>query len=107
MFTCILSSPIPAPFAHGVIPAQGSRPKASEYTDEVKALLLRAIEYYSCSIYTVDAFPSDTKQEEFVASAWKHACDESESQVVYILSERMKRLVRGLAHHTCVSTYEN
>ena len=81
---------------------QGSRPKASEYIDEVKALLLRAIEFYLCSIYTVDAFPSDTKQEEFVTSAWKNTCDESESQVVYVLSDGMRRLAGVVADLTCL-----
>ncbi|TFK91397.1 hypothetical protein K466DRAFT_596143 [Polyporus arcularius HHB13444] len=88
-----LPAAIPAPFAGGVVPATNSRPKAGDYIDDVKTLLLRAIEYYVCSIATVNAFPSDAKQEAFVSAAWQKACRAAQEPVAYSLSERMKRVI--------------
>ncbi|KAI0709806.1 hypothetical protein C8Q76DRAFT_578238, partial [Earliella scabrosa] len=67
---------------------------ASDYADNVKGLLLEAIEHFSCSILTIDPFPGDSKQEEFVCSAWKKASNANDNPTWYVLSDRTKRIVR-------------
>ncbi|PIL32080.1 hypothetical protein GSI_06785 [Ganoderma sinense ZZ0214-1] len=84
----------PAPFRGGVAPPSGARPKAEDYVDEVKELLLDSIKHFSCYIYTKNAFPSDTQQDTFATDAWKAACNAREdSSAVYELSDRMKRII--------------
>ncbi|KAI0757809.1 hypothetical protein C8Q80DRAFT_1090253 [Daedaleopsis nitida] len=82
-----------APFRGGQPPAPGSRPNATDYTDEVKELLLDAVKIFYCLIYTVDMWPSVTKQRELVCRAWKAACDAQEDPVVWWLSDRMIRVI--------------
>ncbi|KAI0738855.1 hypothetical protein C8Q80DRAFT_1112825 [Daedaleopsis nitida] len=84
----------PAPFRGGQPPAAGSRPNATDYTDEVKELLLNAVKVFYCLIYTVDMWPLVTKQCELVCRAWKAACEAQEDPVVWWLSDRMIRVVR-------------
>ncbi|KAI0746865.1 hypothetical protein C8Q80DRAFT_1104595 [Daedaleopsis nitida] len=85
--------PVDAPFQNGAVPPVNSRPKVSDYIDPVRSLILSAIDYYSCSVLTVDAFPSDAKQEDLVRRAWIDACAHSDHPVRYRLSDRMKRLI--------------
>lgn len=91
----------PALFCHGIEPASGARPKAEDYADDVKDLLLDAIKHFSCYIYTKNTFPSDTQQDTFATDAWKAVCNgcASEKPLSYELSNRMKHIVsHGLAY---------
>ena len=84
----------PAPFRNGGQPT--SRPSPHDYIDEVKSLLTEAIGFFSLYLYTIDAFPSTTKQRELGMRAWRAACATRDSAVPYELSERMIRAVRVL-----------
>ncbi|KAM5536417.1 hypothetical protein V8D89_009853 [Ganoderma adspersum] len=84
---------LPAPFRGGVEPPMRARPKAEDYVDNVKDLLLDTVKYFSCYIYTRNAFPSDTQQDTFATDAWNAACSQREESVHYELSDRMKRII--------------
>ncbi len=79
----------PAPFRDGFEPSKGSRPNAGDYIDEVRELLLLAIARYTVSIFTVNAFPDNVQQREFVTSAWNDVLAAQETNVLWKLSDRM------------------
>ena len=66
----------------------------------MKGLLLDAVKWFSCYIYTKNAFPSDTQQDTFATDAWKAAYNSCEEPALYDLSDRMKRIV------SCNITYD-
>ncbi|EJF59648.1 hypothetical protein DICSQDRAFT_171827 [Dichomitus squalens LYAD-421 SS1] len=88
------SSLILAPFRPGIV--LGSRPNASDYTDEVKDLLQESItRYYYLYICTENAFPDSVEQRTFAKRAWKAACAARKVPVPWALSDRMIRLIGG------------
>jgi len=88
------AKPPPAPFHEGYSP--GPKPKAGDYQDDVKRMLLRAMHEYACLILTTDAFPNERRQTQWAESTWQGACEEF--GVHYECSVHMIRLVR-LWHH--------
>lgn len=89
-----------APFCCGVEPPSSARPKAEDYTDDVKDLLLNAIKHFSCYIYTKNAFPSGAQKDTFATNVWKTACNGHEEPVLYELSNQIKCIVsHDITHH--------
>ena len=50
------------------------RPKAANYDDSDKALILLAISHYRTELGTVSAFPDITKGAEMLGQVWQDAC---------------------------------
>ncbi|CDO70680.1 hypothetical protein BN946_scf184779.g3 [Trametes cinnabarina] len=69
------------------------RPKASDYVDDVKSLLLEAIEIFMTYIYTVNAFPGAIQLSAFATKGWQTACANHEEPANYELSDRMIRVI--------------
>ncbi|KAI0688820.1 hypothetical protein C8Q76DRAFT_803281 [Earliella scabrosa] len=86
--TAPLTQMIQAPFRDGQTPLKG-RGNASDYAEEVEAVLLCAVQFFYCLIYTEDMWPSHVTQRKLVCRAWKLACDAQDEPVVWWLSERM------------------
>jgi hypothetical protein len=57
-----------------VLKTSSGRPKAADYNDTIKALILAAISNYRSNISTVSAFPDNAKESEILAQVWKDAC---------------------------------
>ncbi|TBU21273.1 hypothetical protein BD311DRAFT_678795, partial [Dichomitus squalens] len=73
---------------------------AHDYIDEVKSLLTAAGSYYSCYLFTDDLFPGPSKQRELVTRAWNAACAACETPPLYVLSERMIRIIGSRKSYT-------
>ncbi|KAH9928730.1 uncharacterized protein B0H18DRAFT_1210230 [Fomitopsis serialis] len=81
------------PFQGDSIP-QG-RPKASDYIDEVKTLLLAAVRFLECRLYTINPYPNDEQLARWAIESWADACDESELEHRYKLTTRMLTFLKG------------
>ncbi|PPQ99923.1 hypothetical protein CVT26_009255 [Gymnopilus dilepis] len=66
-------------------------PKASDFEDTAKALILRACFEYECRISTRDAFPSTAERRKWAAKCWKNACADLEE--LYSISDTIKLLM--------------
>ncbi|KAF8153440.1 hypothetical protein B0H34DRAFT_105753 [Crassisporium funariophilum] len=58
------------------------RPKASDYDDVGKEVILAAANIYRCLISTVDGFPDSATELDFVRAAWKQANDDAGLQPI-------------------------
>ncbi|KAF8237061.1 hypothetical protein L208DRAFT_1249518 [Tricholoma matsutake] len=57
-----------------VLKTSSGRPKAADYNDTMKALILVAISNYRSNISMVSAFPDNAKESEVLAQVWKDVC---------------------------------
>ena len=53
------------------------RPRAADYEDLAKDLILQAAMVYRCLLSTQDAFPDLTSEAEIVKTAWAHVNNET------------------------------
>ncbi|KAF8804477.1 hypothetical protein BYT27DRAFT_7225209 [Phlegmacium glaucopus] len=57
-----------------VLRTSSGRPKAADYDDTTKALIINAISNYRSNISTVSAFPDNAREAEMLSQVWKDAC---------------------------------
>lgn len=90
-------------FREGFIP--GRVPKAEDYEDVVKALIIRACLEYSARISSVNAFPSTADQIAWAKECWKAACRAANKN--YQATDRVIKLVSSSTYlelfFTCYS----
>jgi hypothetical protein len=68
------------------------RPKAADYDDSDKALILSAISHYRTELGTVTAFPDNAKEAEMLGQVWQEACVRLD--ITGSITPRIAKLVR-------------
>ncbi|KAH9947423.1 hypothetical protein B0H21DRAFT_708439 [Amylocystis lapponica] len=76
------------------------RPKAQDYKDEVKELLIRAIREFEWRIYTINPFPDAEQQATWAQEAWNTACRVRNGTHTYELTERMMTIIKARKSNT-------
>lgn len=69
------------------------RPKAADYDDSDKALIISAISYYRANLSSACAFPDIGTEAEIVTKVWNFTCTELEATVS--LTPRIAKLVKS------------
>ena len=59
--------------------SSGGRPKAADYDDSLKALILSAISYYRANLSSLCAFPDIATEAEMLTQVWKFTCAQLET----------------------------
>ncbi|KAH9941044.1 hypothetical protein B0H21DRAFT_676297, partial [Amylocystis lapponica] len=89
----------PAEFHNNQIPA--GRPKASDYKDEVKDVILQAIRDFEWHIYTLNPFPDAEQQVVWAREAWRVACQAQDGMNTYYeLTERIIAIIKARKSNT-------
>jgi len=57
-----------------VLKTSSGRPKASDYDDTLKRVILLAAAEFRCNVSTVQAFPDSEMEHEILGIAWEEAC---------------------------------
>ena len=68
------------------------RPKAADYDDSDKALIVSAISYYRTELGTVMAFPDIAKEAEMLGQVWQVAC--ARLDIIGPITPRIAKLVK-------------
>lgn len=71
----------------------GGRPKASDYDDVAKEVILHATAIYRCLVSTSNAFPTPSEEGELIKSAWNRANDETLQDVPIALTPVIAKVV--------------
>ncbi|KAG6859995.1 hypothetical protein C0995_000742 [Termitomyces sp. Mi166 len=90
----------PAPSKAKKIMDNTGRPKASDYDDVSKEIILAAANVYHCLISTVNGFPDSGTELEFVCTAWKHAIDDANIQPLNLTPD-IGKIIRKHGSQTC------
>ena len=88
---------------HHLVKAQkvsegGGRPKASDYDDVAKEVILCATAIYRCLVSTSNAFPTPSEEGELIKCAWNRANDETSQEVPIALTPVIAKVVRVLIY---------
>jgi hypothetical protein len=77
------------------------RPKAADYEEALKALILSAISYYRANLSSACAFPEIATEAEMLTEVWKFTCTQLETTAS--LTPQIAKLVRlsSLSHSLC------
>jgi hypothetical protein len=75
--------------------SEGSgRPKASDYDDVAKEVILCATSIYRCLVSTSNAFPTPSEEGELIKLAWSRANEETSQEVPIALTPVISKVVR-------------
>ena len=74
----------------------GGRPKASDYDDVSKEVILRATAIYRCLVSTCNAFPTPSEETELIKGAWNRANEETSQEVPIALTPVIAKVVSVL-----------
>ncbi|KAG6809062.1 hypothetical protein H0H92_001752 [Tricholoma furcatifolium] len=77
--------------------ASTGRPKAGNYDDFTQGMIYFAIEHYRLSISSEHAFPSASKETDFLRKAWRAACVEYDSNTG--MTPTMAKLITQRGSH--------
>ena len=72
---------------------QGGRPKASDYDDVAKEVILRAMAVYRCLVSTTNAFSTPAEEGDLIKLAWSRANEETSQDVPIALTLVIAKLV--------------
>ncbi|THH07052.1 hypothetical protein EW146_g9434 [Bondarzewia mesenterica] len=93
------------------ITENGGRPKASDYDDVAKEVILTATGIYRCLISTLNAFPTPSEEAQFIRIAWDRANEETAQKVPIFLSPVIAKVdlsnKSGLYQHPIVQKIAN
>jgi hypothetical protein len=83
---------------HQLVKAQkvsegGGRPKASDYDDVAKEVILCATAIYRCLVSTSNAFPTPSEEGELIKCAWNRANEETSQEVPIALTPVIAKVV--------------
>ena len=86
---------------HQLVKAQkvsegGGRPKASDYDDVAKEVILCATAIYWCLVSTYNAFLTPAEEGELIKSAWNRANEETSQEVPIALTPVIAKVVSFL-----------
>ena len=71
----------------------GGRPKASDYDDVAKEVILCATAIYRCLVSTSNAFPTPSEEGDLIRSAWNRANEETSQDVPIALTPVIAKVV--------------
>jgi hypothetical protein len=71
----------------------GGRPKASNYDEVAKQVILTATGVYRCLISTMNAFPTPSEEASMIRKAWDRANVETAQEVPIALSPVITKVV--------------
>jgi hypothetical protein len=71
----------------------GGRPKASDYDDVSKEVILRATAIYRCLVSTSNAFPTPTEEGDLIKRAWSRANQETSQDIPIALTPVIAKVV--------------
>ena len=71
----------------------GGRPKASDYDEVAKEVILHATAIYRCLVSTSNAFPTPSEEGEMIKAAWNRANDETLQEVPIALTPVIAKVV--------------
>ena len=71
----------------------GGRPKASDFDDVAKEVILCATAIYRCLVSTSNAFPTPSEESELIKSAWNRANEETAQEVPFALTPVIAKVV--------------
>ena len=72
---------------------RGGQPKASDYDDVAKEVILRATAVYRCLVSTTNAFPTPAEEGDLIKRAWSRANEETSQDVPIALTPVIAKLV--------------
>lgn len=78
----------------------GSRPKASDYDDVSKEVILRATAIYRCLVSTCNAFPTPSEETELIKGAWNRANEETSQEVPIALTPVIAKVVSVFLYYS-------
>ena len=89
---------------HQLVKAQkvserGGRPKASDYDDVAKEVILCATAIYRCLVSTSNAFPTPSEEGEMIRDAWNCANAETSQEVPIALTPVIAKVVRVILYY--------
>ena len=92
------SSSEPEESLHQLVKAQkvsegGGRPKASDYDDVAKEVILCATAIYRCLVSTSNAFPTPSEEGEMIKGAWNRANEATSQEVPIALTPVIAKVV--------------
>lgn len=79
--------------------SSSGRPKAADYDDSDKALILSAISYYRTEIGTAAAFLDIAKEAEMLGQVWQDAC--MHFDITVPITPRIAKLVKSSNTYVC------
>jgi hypothetical protein len=71
----------------------GGRPKASDYDDVAKEVILCATAIYRCLVSTSNAFPTPSEEGELIKLAWNRANEETSQDIPMALTPVIAKVV--------------
>ena len=74
----------------------GGRPKASDYDEVSKEVILRATAVYRCLVSTRNAFPTPSEEADMIKTAWNRANEETSQQVPIALTPAIAKVVGAI-----------
>jgi Domain of unknown function (DUF6532) len=69
------------------------RPKAADYDESVKAIIVSAISYYRAHLSTFRAFPDGAVEATMLSEIWKGACREFDTSIA--ITPQIAKLVKS------------
>ena len=69
------------------------RPKALDYDEAAKQVILAVTSVYRCLISTMNALPSPSEEASMIRDAWDHANVEAAQEVLITLSPIITKVV--------------
>ena len=77
----------------------GGRPKASDYDEVSKEVILRATAIYRCLVSTRNAFPTPSEEADMIKIAWNRANEETSQQVPIALTPPIAKVVSPFLYY--------
>ena len=77
----------------------GGRPKASDYDEVSKEVILRATAVYRCLVSTRNAFPTPSEEADMIKTAWNRANEETSQQVPIALTPAIAKVVSAILYN--------
>ena len=78
---------------------RGSCPKASNYDDVAKEVILCATATYQCLVSTSNAFPTLSEEGEMIRDAWNCANEEMSQEVPIALTPVIAKVVHVILYY--------
>jgi hypothetical protein len=69
------------------------RPKAADYDDSMKALIISAISYYRANLSSACAFPDIASEAHMLSEVWKYSCAQVETTLA--ITPQIAKLVKS------------
>ena len=79
-----------------------SQPKASDYDDVAKEVILCATAIYQCLVSNSNAFLTPSEEQELIKFAWNHANEETLQEVPIVLMPVIAKVVSVFLYYCLI-----